>query len=254
MRHLFFILFLVTLFNVATAQEPVQNRQLWLWLKFSKQLPKNFTVGVQYQVRLGHDMSTFTGQNFYASVGYRINKYLSSQFTYQYFTSYRSDNHTFFVSLVGRYRVRKFTFLYRMAYQRIHEYFNQRYEPGREPENEWRNRLTIRYRINSQFDVYGFCEPYLNFNTIKNAQGRYVSKVRNLVGVDWHFYRYNTLTLFYIMQPEFFGSRPQHQHVLGIVYDFELPRKPNWKKFLHPSKGKKPSDNDERDSKDQQLF
>ncbi|MCS6935044.1 MAG: DUF2490 domain-containing protein [Chitinophagales bacterium] len=253
MHRVVTILFVLSICS-ASALEPVQNRQLWLWWRFSKQLPKNFTVGAQYQLRLGHNMSTFIGQNFYGTVGYRFNKYLSSQFTYQFFTSHRRDNHTFFVSLTARYRVRKFTFLYRTAYQRVQPYFHNRYEPGIEPINEWRNRITLRYRINSKFDVYGFCEPFLNFNPVRNAQGRFVSKIRNSVGIDWHFYRYNTLTLFYIFQPEFFARRPQHQHVLGAIYEFELPRKPKWKKFFHPGKGKKPAENDERDTKDQQQF
>ncbi|MCW5908095.1 MAG: DUF2490 domain-containing protein [Chitinophagales bacterium] len=240
--------------HIANALEPFQNRQMWMWFQFSKQLPKKFTVGAQYQLRLGSDISNLPAHNFYGVVGYRINPYLSTQFTYQFFTSRKSDNHTFFVSITARYRYKNFTFRYRSAYQRVHEYFAQRYERGHEPVNEWRNRVSIQYRINPQFDVFIFCEPYLNFNPKANAKGLYVNKIRNLIGVDWHFYRYNTLGVFYIFQPEFFSKRPQLQHVIGTVYEFDLPKKVKWKKFFHPYKDKKKEKDAEREDKERPFF
>jgi hypothetical protein len=150
--------------------------------------------------------------------------------------------------------VKNFTFQYRTAYQRINEYFNASYEQGHEPVNEWRNRVTVKYSINSDWDVYAFTEPYLNFNSKANAQGLYVNKIRNLIGVDWHFYKYNTVGLFYFLQPEFFGKKPSYQHVFGLIYDIDLPKKVKWKKFFHPNKSKKRKEDYDVEEKDNSLF
>ncbi len=255
LRSFVLLLLCMTLcIHTVSALNPEQDRQVWLWFKFTKQLPKKFTVGAQYQLRIGNDVSGFTGQNFYGSVGYRINKYLSSQFTYQFFNSYKTDNHTFFFSLTARYKIKHFTFQYRSAYQRIHEYFNSSYEKGHEPVNEWRNRITIKYSINNDWDVYAFTEPYLNFDPKANAKGLFVNKIRNLIGIDWHFYKYNTVGLFYFLQPELFGKRPSYQHVVGLVYDFDLPKKVKWNKFFHPNKSKKKKEDYNEEEKDNTLF
>lgn len=231
---------------------PKKNRQLWLWFQFTKQLPKKFSIGFQYQVRFDHNMRRFSGENFYAVLGYRINKYLSTQFTYQFFTSPKVDNHTFFISLTGKYRVGPVSFGLRTAYQHVNEYFARRYEPGHEPVDEWRNRVTIKYDFARNWDIYAYCEPYLLFSAKPNAQGIYLEKMRNLIGVDWSFYKYNTIALFYFFQPEFTGKRPEYQHVIGLVYDFNLPKKVNWKKFFHPKKKSKkaPGENLDNDEKD----
>lgn len=236
-------------------QAPSQNRQLWLWFQFTKQLPKKFTIGFQYQLRLGNNMTRFTGENFYANLGYKVNKYLSAGFTYQYFTSNKVDNHTFFFNLTAKYRYRRFTVGVRTAYQYVTEYFANRYEKGHEPVNEWRNRLFLKYAVNRDWTIYAYSEPYLFFDPKYNARGIYVDKIRNLIGVDWQVYKYNTIGLFYYFQPEFTGKRPEYQHVIGLVYDLDLPKKVNWKKFFHPRKGKhKKGEEDTPDNSDKEKL
>ncbi len=229
----------------AQDRTPSQNRQLWFWLQFTKQLPKKFSIGFQYQLRLGNNMTKFTGENFYANLGYKINKYVSTSFTYQFFTSNKVNNHTFFFSLTGKYRYRDFTVGVRTAYQYVTEYFSRRYDPGHEPVHELRNRLFLKYAVASNWTVYAYCEPYLFFDPKYNSRGIWVDKIRNLVGVDWQVYKYNTIGLFYFFQPEFTGKRPEYQHVVGLVYDFDLPKKVNWKKFFHPKKGKRKKSDEE---------
>lgn len=228
-----FIIFISCLTATLKAQE--QDRQLWLIYRFNKDLKKGFNVGAQYQLRLGNNMSSFRASRFYGIVGYRINKYLATQFVYKYATSYRRDEHIFFVSATGRYRWDYFTLSYRMAYQRVHQYFARNYEPGREPQNEWRHRVTLRYEVHRTFDVYTYVEPYILFVN----QRTFFDRLRTSVGVDWHFYKYNTLNVFYIFQPEYNRARPQWQHTLGLSFELDLPKKLKKKK-----KTDKPVDKD----------
>jgi hypothetical protein len=42
--------------------------------------------------------------------------------------------------------------------------------------------------------------------------------------------------------------------VVGLVYDFDLPKKVKWKKFFHPGKSKKKNEDYEKEEKDNSLF
>lgn len=250
MRKCCLLLLLLAIYSVAEAQQPRHDTHLWLWLQVTKQLPKRFSIAFQYRIRFSDDMSQLNNQSFFGVASYRFNKYLSTSVSYRFSTNERNDEHTFFASLNGRYRISNFTIGLRTAFQRSYPYFNSRYEPGREPTSEWRNRLLIRYDINKKWDVYAFAEPFIVFQPQLNERGIWISRVRTIAGVEHEFYKYNTISLFYMFQPQFDSRRRQHIHLMGISYEFDIPRKMNWKKFFSPKKKDKGSDKEKREKDD----
>lgn len=208
--------------------------QLWLQFQISKELKKNFTIGLQYRLRLENQFSQFRGNSVYGIVGYKINKYLATQVVYQFYTTPRKNEHTFFASMTGDYRYKDFKITLRTAYQRTHEYFNKTYEPGHEPVNQWRNRLLLRYDVHKDWNIYVSAEPYLKFD----ASRIFLEKVRASTGINWHFYKYSTVNLFYIYQPKFASKRPENEHILGLSFEVDLPKK--FKKKKGKNKGTAP--------------
>ncbi len=237
MRQLHIVLLLVlTLFTFcAQAQETSSARnvensdQFWLQFQVSKELPKNFTLGLQYRLKVENQFSQFRSGGIYGYVSYKVNKYLSTQVLYKYYTSRFKDEHTFFASLTTGYKYKDFKISLRGAYQRTYEYFSDRYQPGHEPINQWRNRLMLRYDVHKDWNVYISAEPYLLFD----ARSIMLQKIRASTGVNWNFAKYSTVNLFYTFQPKFDGKRPENEHILGLSFEVDLP-----KKFKKKKKGK----------------
>jgi hypothetical protein len=225
------------------AQAPRQDGGLWAGVQISKDLPRNFSIGGQYQIRLNRNFGNINWHYFYGNVGYRFNKYLAAGLVYRYGTSTRIDRHAFAVTLTARYKAKDWMVAYRTAYQRKQPYFNRSYEPGLEPQNLWRHRFLVQYSINKRWDIYAFTELFFRFTNQRN----YLQRLRNSIGVDWEFYKYNTITVAYIFQPEIFEPRPRWSHILGITYQFDIPRKMKWKKYFSGGKSNKSKDKQERE-------
>lgn len=219
-QKLVILLFPFFLFHTLHAQvKKPYDFELWLWPQVTKEFKHNWYAGNQYQGRFDHNARVFKISYFYALAGYKINKYLNIEGVYEYGTSTTKDIHQFYLGLTAKYRCKGFTISLRTAYQRQHEYFASRYEPGHEPTNEWRNRLTLRYAANRHVDLYAFCEPYLLFA----YRGSHLGRIRNAVGINYDFLDYHRLNLYYIYQPNIFGKRPDDLHVLGISYCLTIP-------------------------------
>lgn len=227
-RHFFLLLVfvLIAAFNLY-AQENSSGRnaensdQLWLQAQINKELPKKFTIGLRYRLKLENQFSQFRAGGIYGIVGYKVNKYLALQVRYKFFSSRFKNEHTFFAGITGDYRYKDFKISLRSAYQRTHEYFNKTYEPGHEPVNQWRNRLQLSYDLHKRWGIYASAEPYFVFDT------RYIAlqRIRTITGVNWKFAKYSTLNLSYTFQPKFDGNRPVNEHILGLAIEVDLPKK-----------------------------
>lgn len=235
MKKLYRICFLLTITFSSLAQTPRQDGGMWAGVQISKDLPRNFSIGGQYQIRLDRNFGDIKWHYFYGNLGYRINNYLSTGLVYRYGTSTTVDRHSFAATITARYKGANWMVSYRTAYQRKQPYFNSSYEPGLEPQNLWRHRFLAQYSITKRLDIFAFSELFFRFTNQRN----YLQRLRNSVGVDWEFYKYNTITIAYIFQPEIFEPKPKWSHVLGITYQFDIPRKMNWKKYFSGNKSSK---------------
>ncbi len=215
------VFFALLMCQSVTAQEYETDVQLWTGVKLKKDLPKRFSVAVQYEVRLQNYMAAFKGSYFYAGVEYEIiKKYLSAEFEYRYVTSFQKDKHRFCWDLTGKYKFGKFSFSDRLAYQREHEYFNNSYENGHEPTNYIRNRLQIKYDFKKHWEAYVSTEPYIQLSN----KYRGVDRIRSIAGIDWEFKKGHTLDLFYVFQIDIHQKNPDISHSIGLMYEWDLPK------------------------------
>ncbi|MCW5908470.1 MAG: DUF2490 domain-containing protein [Chitinophagales bacterium] len=203
------------------AQEEVQDVQLWTGVQISKDLPKRFSIGAQYQLRLDNDVSQVKGSYFSANIGYTIlKKYLSVELEYRYVASPDKDRHRFGIDLIGKYKWKKVAFTNRLSYQREHEYFNSRYERGHEPTNYIRNRFKVRYDLPKRFEVYASIEPFVKISN----KFRNVDRVRTVAGAGWEFVKNHHFDLFYLYQIDVNVRRPKMGHGIGLMYGWDIPR------------------------------
>lgn len=203
------------------AQEELRDLQLWTGIEINKDLPKRFSAGVQYQLRLDNDATQLKGSYISANLGYAIvKKYLSVELEYRYVTSPDKDRHRFGIDLIGKYTWKKITFANRLSYQREHEYFNSRYESGHEPTNYIRNRFKFQYDLPKRFKVYSSIEPFIRISN----KFRNIDRVRVVAGATWDFVKNHRFDLFYLYQTDINVTRPQIGHGLGLMYGWDIPK------------------------------
>lgn len=212
--------FLLLLANHLSSQAPIQTQQTWLSLQISQPLKNGFSLNGSYQLRTNNGFESLRNSFFALGASYKLNKYLEFGLAYRFGTNYTIDSHRFTASLTGSYKFGKLETELRSAYQYRTNYFATRFEPGREPTDVWRNRLTISYPITKKIDVYMFTEPYILFS----YKGTTLSSWRNCVGAKWDFKKNHTLNAFYIYQPDY-SSKITVNQVAGLGYRYTLPKK-----------------------------
>jgi hypothetical protein len=242
---LFILLLLV---KVSSAQRFMDN-EMWLWIQGNKGLSKKLNVGLQYQMRLDNNLSTFKWSYYYFNVDYKLSKKINSQFVFQYGDSYDKKLYSFFIALSTRKKINRFIIAYRTAYQ--HEQNSLIYQYSRlmksNPINEWRNRLTCKYPINNHFKLYAFTEPYIDFETVDFR----ISKIRNSIGLEYEFIKNNFINPFFLYQPDItVDAQPILEKVLGFTYKFEIP----YQSKKHKHKKSKQEYYDDKSNTENDIF
>ncbi|MEY4876807.1 MAG: hypothetical protein RL708_1956 [Bacteroidota bacterium] len=216
-----------------TFAQRFNDNEMWLWVQGNKGLNKKLSVGLQYQMRLDNNLSTFKWSYYYFNVDYKLTSKINSQFVFQFGDSYDKILYSTFIALSTKKRIGKLTIGYRTAFQ--HEQNSLLYQYNREmksnPINEWRNRITCKYAIFSKVKIYVFTEPYIDFETATIR----VSKIRNSIGLEYEFLKNNFINPFILYQPDIIVTgQPSIEKVLGITYEFDFPyNKHKHKKHKH---------------------
>lgn len=203
------------------AQEEVQDFQLWTGAKLKADLPKRFSLAVQYQLRLDQDATAIKGSYISTEIGYEIIKnYLAAEFEYRYVAGFDKDRHRFGFGIQGKYEYKKVTFSHRVVYQREHEYFNSSYERGHEPTNYLRNRFQVKFNLPKRWEAYVSIEPFIRFSNKLND----IDRVRTVGGFTWEFVKNHSFDLFYLFQADVNVSKPGMGHGIGFMYAWDLPK------------------------------
>ncbi len=195
---------------------------MWLWTQVNKPLNKKLSIGVQYQIRLDNNLSSFKWSYYYFNVDFKVNKWLSTQAVLQFGDSYSKNLYSSFLAASTGKKFGKFGLSYRTAFQHEHNFLIYEYSDLTKSilVNEWRNRLTLKYALSHKIKLYAFSEPYIDFE----VAGSRLSKVRNSVGVEYEFINNNFINPFILYQPDMqVTGRPVLERVLGFTYEYEFP-------------------------------
>ncbi len=219
----------------AHAQGPYRDYQTWTWFQVEKQFTKHYSVSVQYQLRTDNTNGAFQWSYFYLNGEYKFNKNFNTQVVYEYCTSYQNDVHSFYWGITGKYGLGRWKAGLRTAIQNEVVHFNPQYsdEVGNETKYEWRNRVSLRYKLFSNITPFIFSEPYLRVG----YREPYMDKMRNGFGVDYDMNKYNSFSIYYLYQPLFDITQYKIENIIGIVYSITFPHKKiHWNKFFKPKK------------------
>ena len=215
-----------------------QDYETWTWFQVEKQFTRHYSLSVEYELRIDNVTKGFTWGYFYLDGEYKFNKYFNTQAVYQYCTSYQFDVQSFYWGITGKYPLgNRWKVAARSAFQDEVVHFSPIYsdEKGNETKYEWRNRVSIRYKVFSNITAFAFAEPYIRYD----YRTPYMDKMRNGAGFDYDMNKYNSFSLYYLYQPQFDVTKTTIANIVGVIYSITLPyKKIKWHKFFVPKKTK----------------
>ncbi len=229
MRKAAALFLLITAIPVFAQQGDMQLRS---GLQLSVDLPKGFATVAQYQYRADQNLSHFRGSYVLGALQYEfLKKVLQAEVEYRYRTSYKNEQHRLGAGLTARYKHSDYTMSWRTLYQKRYPYFNAGvYEPGKEPDAYWRNRVQLKYKWRKRVDLYGSAELFYKIKT----KEQYIGRLRYVAGFDWEWKKRHHLNGFYLIQPQYHAANPVTVHAIGVIYALDLA--------LFKGKGKKKAD------------
>ncbi len=214
--------FLLVLFSSAvvaaqpTRSDPV-DVQGWFGTSLTLDMKKKWEVGVDYQVRLQNNLTSYKGSYLSFSAAKMLNKRFGVQAEYRIARVAAATFHRF--SVGGEYepKVSGVDVSMRVLVLNNIQDFLDPVEATRR-ELFWRARLKVNKRINKNWDIYGSVEPVMKF-----GGNSFVDNLRNLVGVKKRLSKYSRLDLSYMYRPDYAKTTyRRYFHVVGANLDFRL--------------------------------
>lgn len=199
-----------------TRTDPV-DVQGWFGTSLTVDLKKKWEVGVDYQVRMQNNLTSYRGSYLSFSAAKLLNKRLGVQAEYRLAKVAAATFHRF--SVGGEYepKVPVIDLSMRVLFlNNIQDFL----DPAEATQQEifWRARLKAGLRINKKWDVYASVEPIMKF-----GGNSFVDNLRNVVGVKKRLSKFSRLDLSYMYRPDYAKSTyRRYFHVVGANLDFRL--------------------------------
>jgi hypothetical protein len=183
---LIFILFIVSTAALFSQEiEVVQDLGLWFGGEVKKDVFEDFTVSVEQQLRMSHNMTEIDDYVADLNLDYDANKHIELSVGGRYILDNKIDDNNLhnlryngdikFKTKIGA----NFKFDYRIRYQQEYEHLFTEDKKDNEYTSDWRNRVKLQYR---KFEKHKFYVSTEIFKRNEISRGAYFHKLRIFVG------------------------------------------------------------------------
>jgi Protein of unknown function (DUF2490) len=216
---LLFCLFSNLVFAQTSSSDPV-DVQGWYGLGVKFNLPKKWTLDVDYQTRWINNLSLYNGSYISVTGRKKIGKIVELAGEYRLALVKKGVYHRFSIGAEASKKFDKLEFGFRLLVQNQLQDF---VDPGKTNDTDayWRARLGLKYDINKVLEVYASTEPVMKFS------GNYfVDNWRNTAGFKIKILPHTKLDLFYIYRPDFAkSSYNRYFNIVGFNIDYSVPKR-----------------------------
>lgn len=187
------------------------DNQLWSALVLPKDLPGQFELEFNQEIRTRDNFSTFKKSITEVGLFYNVNKHINTSVDYRYIVYSDKTGNRF--SLTGRYKqtTGKLSHQYRLKLQRENI-------QGRPPEDNLRHKYTVRYRRETGLNPYLAMELFYLLGESRPE----ILKHRVTLGVRKKLTKTNTAKLYYRIQQEVNEPDPTRIKIFGFEYEISL--------------------------------
>lgn len=223
MRQFLICLLISFSFCTVSAQtsfsDPV-DFQGWYGLGVKFNLPKKWTLDVDYQTRFINNLSLYNGSYFSFTGGKKIGKIVELMGEYRLALVKKGTYHRFSIGAEASKKFNKLSAGFRLLVQnQLQDFVNP--SKANDTDAYWRTRFQLKYEIAKDWDLYASTEPIMKF------KGNYfVDNWRNTFGVKVKILPHTKLDLFYIYRPDFGkSSYNRYFNIVGFNIDYSVPKK-----------------------------
>lgn len=206
--------------NAQTSRADPTDVQGWYGLGVKFDLPKKWTLDVDYQTRFINNLGDYNGSYFSVGGRKKFGKSFEVIGEYRLALVNRGTYHRGTIGAEYTKKKKPFEFGVRFLLQNQLQDF---VDPTEANDNDvfWRTRFQLKYEISKKTEAYFATEPVMRF------QGnRFVDNWRNTVGVKFRILPNTKLDLYYIYRPDY-AKRTYNRyfHILGVNIDYTVAKK-----------------------------
>ncbi len=201
------VLFSCCLLATVYLQAQHTDGAAWLYTGVNAEVAKDLDAEAGQEIRYNVSVSDLYQWNSHASLTYKFTKKIKVSGDYRY--SVRSSGNTHRVGFgIG---LREGFGDLDLAYRSKIQYSTA--ADGNEG-SVWRNKGTVSYTLNKDWETYGSGELFYNLSNEGNA----LNGFRSEIGIDYSPNKHHDITASWIYDMEFQVSFPLKLHVLNLSY------------------------------------
>lgn len=216
---IFLCLFSCMVIAQTSSSDPV-DFQGWYGVGVKFNLPKKWSLDVDYQTRWINNLSLYNGSYISLTGRKKLGKIIELAGEYRLALVKKGVYHRFSFGAEASKKLEKLELGFRLLVQNQLQDF---VDPNKTNDTDafWRARLGLKYEINKVWEVYVSTEPVMKFS------GNYfVDNWRNTAGVKVRILPHTKLDLYYIYRPDFAkSSYNRYFNIIGVNIDYSIPKK-----------------------------
>lgn len=232
MKRIALSLFFIAAFLYPKAQIE-KDAGCWLTFSVQKPLTKRFTAVIDQEFRLRENYQRIN--LFYTNFGvdYKISNNIKFSPTYRATQKRRlegtySYRHRLMLDLTLKKKLEKVTISERIRYQgEIGDYLTS--EKGKLAEHFIRLKTDLKYTGLKKISPFISCEVRYQIRDPK-GKGPFSDfgfhRIRYVAGAEYQINKNHDLSLYYLIQSEYYIAEPESIYILGIAYTLTLQKKP----------------------------
>lgn len=202
----------------------VRDFEVWSAAKFKYKINKDWSIGLEQQLRLKDDASTIDQYFSELELKRNLGKHFTAAFAGRYIRNNDTkggkqgyENHfRWNTDLAYDHDINRFNLKYRL-----------RYQARNEMAVEDISQKTIRFKFESEYNIKKWqLDPVFSaeiFNGLTGNEG--FNKIRFTLGTEYKTKKMGEISTFYRMEKELIGVYPKTTNILGIGYQYTLKNK-----------------------------
>jgi hypothetical protein len=193
----------------------------WFSLNVEKKINRRLSFTFMNQVAISQNFREIGSAYLDFGGVYKINNFISIGGNYRFIKLRDLDNNfntlqRFYADLIGSKSMRKLNFQLRTRIQE-QSYGLNLLDPYRPSKYFLRNKLTLRYTINSKYALHTSVEQFHRLNHINQTQF-----LRADVGVTYKFNLHHRIDFYYMNQISLNTANPKLFFIYGLSYGYRF--------------------------------
>jgi hypothetical protein len=212
-----------TVTHGATKADPT-DVQGWYGASFNTNLPRKWSVNLNYQARFIDNLSYYNGSYITLGGAKKINKHLEFMGDYRLSVVRAGIYNRFTIGTELSKKLKHLNLALRFQLQNQLQEFDDATKPS-DKSAYWRVRFQGKYAINKKWEAYASFEPIMKFGATY-----FVDNIRNTIGCKYKLRKDLKLDLFYIYRPDYAKSYNRLYNIIGLNADYTFKVKKHKKK------------------------